>query len=130
MPAQFLKTSAGSGEIDCIDPGGFGTVTITKAMTLNCKETGIGSILASGVPGITISAGAADRITLRGLQIQGVNQTPTPGTIGVRILTAATVIIEDSVITGFAQQGVNDTRTASGFKLYIRNSVISNNTGN
>jgi hypothetical protein len=124
------KTAAG-GEINCLDPGGFGTVTITKAMTINCKETGIGSILASGVPGITINALAADRVTLRSLQIQGINQsTSAAGTIGVRILSAATVIIEDSVITGFAQQGINDARTAAGTKLFIRNSVISNNTGN
>src|SRR5450631_4581234 len=53
------KTAAG-GEINCLDPGGFGTVTITKAMTLNCKDVGIGSILAAGVPGITINAGVND----------------------------------------------------------------------
>src|SRR3954471_7964431 len=76
------KTAAG-GEINCLDPGGFGSVTITKAMTLNCRET-IGSIVASGVPGITINAGVADRVTLRGIQIQGLNQTASPGTIGIR----------------------------------------------
>src|SRR6266446_5933333 len=73
------KTAAG-GEINCLDPGGFGTVTITKAITLNCRETGIGSILAAGVPGITINAAATDRVTLRSIMIQGSNQTPSPGT--------------------------------------------------
>jgi hypothetical protein len=123
------KTAAG-GEINCLDPGGFGTVTITKAMTINCKETGIGSILASGVPGITINtANATDRVTLRSLMIQGINQsTSAAGTIGVRILTAAAVSIEDCVITGFSQTGITDSRTVSGGKLFIRNSVISNNT--
>ena len=29
------KTAAG-GEIDCLDPGGFGAVTVTKAITLDC----------------------------------------------------------------------------------------------
>jgi nitrous oxidase accessory protein NosD len=122
------KTAAG-GEINCLDPGGFGTVTITKAMTLNCKETGIGSILASGVPGITINAGPNDRVTLRSLQIQGINQAVTPGTIGVRILGAAMVSIEDCVITAFSQQGISDTRTTGNTKLFIRNTVVSNNTG-
>jgi Right handed beta helix region len=121
------KTAAG-GEINCLDPGGFGTVTITKAMTLNCRET-IGSIVASGVPGITINAGVNDRITLRGIQIQGLNQTVSPGTIGIRILAAAVVSIEDCVVTAFGQQGVLDARTAGNTKLFIRNSVISNNTG-
>ncbi len=63
------KTAAG-GEINCLDPGGFGAVTITKAITLNCGFT-LGSILASGTPGIIINAAAADRITLRGLQFAG-----------------------------------------------------------
>jgi Right handed beta helix region len=120
------KTAAG-GEINCLDPGGFGGVTITKAMTLNCHEV-FGSILVAGSPGITINAGAADRVTLRGLQIQGLNQTPTPGTIGIRILAAAAVSIEDCVITAFGQQGIADQRTAGNTELYIRNTVVSNNT--
>src|ERR1700749_4686318 len=48
------KTLAG-GEIDCLDPGGFGAVTITKSITIDCGGGGIvGSILASGVAGINI----------------------------------------------------------------------------
>src|SRR5262249_38663624 len=44
------KTAAG-GEIDCLDPGGFGAVTITKSMTLDCSGT-FGSILAAGTNGV------------------------------------------------------------------------------
>src|SRR5258706_10509147 len=52
------KTFAGAisktfinGEIDCLDPGGFGTVTITKSMTIDgTTGAGFGSILASGSP--------------------------------------------------------------------------------
>src|SRR5450432_1509282 len=65
------KTAAG-GEINCLDPGGFGGVTITKSMTLNCHEV-FGSILVAGSPGITINALASDKVILRNLQIQGVN---------------------------------------------------------
>ena len=65
------KTAAG-GEINVLDPGGYGTVTITKSMTLNCGLT-LGSILGMGSPGVTIKAGANDRVTLRGLQFQGLN---------------------------------------------------------
>src|SRR5712672_310823 len=42
------KTAAG-GEINCLDPGGFGGITITKAMTLNCHEI-MGSVLVQGTP--------------------------------------------------------------------------------
>src|SRR5437899_12558902 len=40
------KTAAG-GEIDCLDPGGFGAVTITKSITIDCG-TVTGGILAAG----------------------------------------------------------------------------------
>jgi len=119
------KTAAG-GEINCLDPGGFGGVTTIKAMTFNCGYT-LGSILVAGSPGITVNGGVNDRITIRGIQITGVNQTVTPGTIGVRILGGKSVSIEDSVISNFGQQGVLDARTAGTTKLSIRNTIISNN---
>jgi hypothetical protein len=128
--AGAISKTATAGEINCLDPGGFGTVTITKSMTLNCHEV-FGSILASGVPGITINSTAAgSRVMLRNLQINGVSGgTAVAGTIGVRILAAASVSIEDTVITQFAQQGIQDSRTAGNTNLFIRNSVISYNTG-
>src|SRR6266436_970827 len=49
----FSKTFI-NGEIDCLDPGGFGAITITKSITIDCTGT-FGSILASGVTGVTIS---------------------------------------------------------------------------
>ena len=128
--AGAISKTATAGEINCLDPGGFGTVTITKSMTLNCHEV-LGSILASGVPGITINSTAAgSRVILRGLQINGVQGgTAVAGTIGVRILAAATVAIEDTVITQFAQQGIIDTRTAGGTKLFLENVTVSHNVG-
>src|SRR6267378_8091317 len=52
------KTQAG-GEIDCLDPGGFGAVTITKSMTIDCATgTGGASIVVSSGSGIVINANA------------------------------------------------------------------------
>jgi hypothetical protein len=121
------KTAAG-GEINCLDPAGFGGVTTIKAITFNCGYT-LGSILVAGGPGMTINAGVNDRVTVRGIQLTGVNQTPTPGTIGIRIIGAKSVSIEDSVITSFGQQGIADQRTAGNTNLFIRNSIIKYNTG-
>ncbi len=119
------KTAAG-GEINCLDPAGFGGVTTIKAMTFNCGYT-LGSVLVAGGPGITINAGVNDRVSIRGIQLQGLNQTVTPGTIGIRILGAKSVSIEDSVISNFNLQGIQDSRTAGTTELFIRNTVISHN---
>ena len=115
------KTAAG-GEINCLDPGGFGTVTITKSMTLNCHEI-LGSIIAGAAPGITINALTTDRVVIRNLMLQGANS----GTIGINILSAAVVSIEDCIVTQFTQRGISDARTAGNTKLFVRNTIISNN---
>src|SRR5256885_3377457 len=49
------KTAAG-GEISVLDPGGFGALTITKAITINGDGT-LASALASTVSAIVINAG-------------------------------------------------------------------------
>src|SRR6476659_6406058 len=68
------KTAAG-GIINCLDPGGFGTVTITKSISIDCDGT-FGGVLSSAVNGINIndSATAAPGsidVVLRGLHIEG-----------------------------------------------------------
>jgi hypothetical protein len=125
--AGAISKTAASGEINCLDPGGFGAITITKSITLNCHEE-LGSILASGGPGIIINALSTDKVILRNLQINGIVGTAVPGTIGVRILSAGRVSIENCVITQFSQQGVLDARTSGNTKLSIQDSTISFNT--
>src|SRR5215468_6245463 len=57
---------AAGGEIDVLDPAGYGTVTIGKAISI--QGHGFAGISAPAGPfAITISAGASDRINLRGL---------------------------------------------------------------
>src|SRR4051795_1575534 len=57
------KTQAG-GEINCLDPGGFGGLTITKSITVSC-EAGTAGALVSGTNAFVISAGAADVVYLK-----------------------------------------------------------------
>jgi hypothetical protein len=132
----FSKTSI-NGEIDCLDPGGFGTLTITKSITIDCSDS-LGSVLASGTNGVTISIAinANDpfrTVRLRGLSINGSGASGTIGTRtgvrGVRILDAAVVEIEDSVIFDFTLAGIQDARTSAGGKLLIRNTVVRDVTG-
>src|SRR6185312_1047549 len=70
------KTAAG-GEINCIDPGGFGAVTITKSITILCDDVEAG-ILVAGSPAITVNAGVNDVVTISGLDLLG----PTPSSGG------------------------------------------------
>lgn len=124
FPGAISKTTAG-GTIDVLDPGGFGTVTITKSITI--ENVGkVGGILASGVTGITVNAPGAV-VTLRGLQIEG--EGTTSGLTGVNFLNGAQLTIEDSDIFAF-QNGsalcINFAPVASAATLVVRNSTIHN----
>src|SRR6188508_379392 len=52
--AGAISKTAAAGEINCLDPGGFGAVTITKSISIDCTGT-FGSVLVSGTSGIVIS---------------------------------------------------------------------------
>jgi Right handed beta helix region len=126
--AGAISKTAVSGEIDCLDPGGFGGITITKAITLNCSAT-LGSILVAGTNGITINAGASDKVVIRSIQLQGLGPSGTPGLVGIKILQAGMVSIENCVVTQFGQQGIADVRTNAGGQLFIKDTTTSLNTG-
>ena len=127
--AGAISKTAAQGEINCIDPGGFGVVTITKPITISCHDA-FGSILAAGTNGIIINAGAGDRVILRNLQIQGFGPAgASPGLVGVKIFQAGSVVIEDSVITQFSQQGILDQRSNAGGKLFVKDTVLTHNGG-
>jgi hypothetical protein len=128
--AGAISKTAVRGEIDTIDPGGFGAVTITKSITIDGGlGPGLGSILASGTTGVIINATTSDIVTLRNLSING----GTTGLTGIRILSAGTVIIENCAIFNFrgtgtadAGRGIRDARTGGG-RLFVSNSMIWDN---
>ena len=67
--AGATSKTATNGEINCLDPAGYGAVTLIKSITIDCTGT-FGSILATGTTGVIINAHAGV-VRLRGLQING-----------------------------------------------------------
>jgi hypothetical protein len=116
------KTAAG-GEINCLDPAGYGAVTLTKAMTINCEET-LGSVLVSGTNGNVVSAGAGDIVTLKGLEFEGLKQTASPGLNAFRFLSGAELHVHKFQIRGFSQNGI-DVVPTTGSKIFISDGYIS-----
>src|ERR1051325_6055683 len=87
--AGCISKTAPGGEINALDPGGFGAVTVTKAMTFDGDGT-LASCLNAGSPGFFVNAGTADKVTIRHVKINGGNS----GTNGVRVFQAKSVHIE------------------------------------
>jgi len=116
------KTAAG-GEIDVLDPGGFGAVTITKSITIDGNGQ-LSSILAAGTSGIIVNAGAADVVIIRNLSINGA----TTGVDGIRFLAGGALHVEDVTIEGFAN-GINLAPSGASEATISRSRIAQNTTG-
>src|SRR5579864_8705766 len=63
--AGAISKTAPGGEINVLDPGGFGAVTITKSITISSSGFEAG-VLVSGTNGIVVAAGPSDTVVLEG----------------------------------------------------------------
>jgi hypothetical protein len=111
------KTTAG-GIISVLDPAGFGSVTITKAITIDGGAVE-GTIVAAGTNGILVNAGASDQVILRDLAIYGVGS----GLSGIRVLNAGKVVVERVSISSF-EYGIENPSTA---QVHVLNSYLYEN---
>jgi hypothetical protein len=117
----IFKTAAG-GEINALDPGGYGAVTITKSITLDGGET-FASTLAAAVNGVIVNAAPTDRVVLRRLSINGVRHTAGPGINGIRYLGGASLHVENCVIANFNNLGIDAQAPGT---LVVADTVVRN----
>lgn len=122
--AGAISKTAIAGEINCIDPGGFGAVTITKSIAIVCDNTE-GSIAATGTSGINVN-GAGIVVFLSGLDIEGYGT----GINGINFVQGATLNVKNTILRGF--QAANGTglkvAPASGTsEVFLENVTISEN---
>ena len=129
--------TAVNGEINCLDTGSYGGVTITKSITINCHDVFSGTT-ASSTQGVLINYDLFDdtdtrkSVHLRNLNFNGLNT----GQRGIRIssstaIPGTNVHIEDCVIDGAygtPGRGIEDNRNGGG-KLFITNTTIRNVSG-
>src|SRR5437588_2018638 len=122
--AGAISKTAPSGEINVLDPGGFGAVTITKSITIRSDHIEAG-VLVSGTNGIVVNApNATDRVLLEGLDIEGLGT----GINGVQIVGNGTTTIVRCAIRHFTGNGVNLVG-AAGARAVVVDSIVTNNAG-
>ena len=129
--AGAISKTATNGEINCLDPAGYGTINITKSITIDCEDTQ-GSILASGVTGVIVNITSATdtkkAVKIRGISINGAGSTISAS--GIRILAANYVSIEDGVIDGFQTHGISIETTSGTPKVVVDRMSIRSVVGN
>jgi hypothetical protein len=121
--AGAISKTAAKGQINVLDPGAYGALTITKSITVDASGHFAGVLATLGSSGIIINAAAGDVVVLRGLTIDG-NGT---GAQGIRFLAGNTLHIENCVINNFAQKGI-DIEPSTGTFVFIKDTIVRNNT--
>ena len=108
------KTNPG-GEIDCVDTGYFGVITITQALIIDCSGTG------AFAQSITVQAGNSDAVTIRNLSLAG------GGVVGgaIVVISGQALHVENVNMTGYSSSCVY-SNSAGPFTLTIDNATMSN----
>jgi hypothetical protein len=125
------NTTAAGGEIDVLDPAGYGPLTITKSISIQGHGFS-GITVAPGANGITINAGSSDAITLNGLLIDGAGA----GYNGVVFNSGGNLTVTNCLAQNFpffggnfftSGNGIAILPTAGTVKFAITNTTVSNN---
>jgi hypothetical protein len=119
------------GEVDILDPAGYGAITITKAISIVNDGVGTAGVQTALGNAITINAGASDAVTLRGLDIDGLGT----GANGIVFNSGGSLTVTNSTARHFAYSGDSqDTGNGTGNGILIAptsgpvNFFISNTT--
>src|ERR1700694_3213444 len=119
--AGAISKPAVCGEIDVLDPGGFGALTITKCISIEAEGL-IAGVLVSGTNGFVVAAGAGD-VMIRGLTFEGLGT----GLNGIRVTSAGKVYIENCEINNFTGFGIDFEPSGAGTQLFVTNTTVLNN---
>jgi hypothetical protein len=125
--AGAISKTATGGVINTLDPGGFGAVTITKAITIAAEGSGEAGVLVSGTNGIIVNAPTGSMVNLRGLQIEGLGT----GLSGVLVL-GGDVHIENCTIRNFRGNpgvGINSQANVASRVFVANSTIVGNLTG-
>jgi hypothetical protein len=128
LPCRNLQAAynavAANGEVDVLDPGNYGALTITGPV--NIQGHGWAGMSANTGAAITInSPGATDKIAISGVALDGLGIT---GTNGIAFTSGGNLTVRDSVIRNFSNDGILFQPSASS-QLFVSNTLVSDNGG-
>jgi hypothetical protein len=99
--AQAISQTNSSGEVYVLDSAGYAAFTITKPVSIVAPVGVTAGISVFSGDGITINAGALDKVILRGLTVNSQG-----GGNGITFNTGGTLHIESCVVNGFLSDGL------------------------
>ncbi|HEX8746874.1 MAG TPA: right-handed parallel beta-helix repeat-containing protein, partial [Pyrinomonadaceae bacterium] len=126
-----ISKTAANGEINAIDPGGFGTITITKSITIDGAGTNASILNSGGINGVVINDSASGApgtisVRLRNLNINGGGSTI--GLNGISFVSGKSLLVENVRIMNQSSNGIN-VNTTQVISVTVDNTQVSNCTG-
>lgn len=121
--AGAISKTATGGEINAIDAGPFGNLTITKSLTINGEGNFAGILASGGTTAFVVNAPAGSTVIIKGIDINGAGT----GNNGVNFINGGSLIIDNCMMVGFTGSGINAAPTAGGAKLQVNNCRIYDN---
>ena len=116
--AAIAATSPG-GEVIVLDSGGYGGATIAQAVSIVAPRGVYAGVSVFTADGITVAAGFNDKVTLRGLTINGQG-----GDNGIVVTSGAEIHIEDCIVANLSADGI---RIDGGTRTEMRGSIVRSN---
>jgi hypothetical protein len=127
--SQALSQTTPGGEIDVLDGGEFGQVSIVHSITIANDGVGVATITpASGRNGVNVTTAPSDAVVLRGLTINGINAGPA--TEGIEATGEGSLLVDHCLIKGFQGSGGGGVLLAPQFtgngSLSMKDTVLAN----
>lgn len=124
---QFaIGNVAANGEIDVMDPGGYGPVVIDKAVAI--VNDGVGTVAVQGPSGgaaIQINAGVSDHVLLQGLTVEGSGV----GLNGIEWDGGFLLIVRNCTVRGFSNAAIVAQPANAGPNRYIQEQTSTFDSG-
>jgi len=122
--AGAISKTATAGEINVLDPGAYGAVTITKSITISAEDLQAGVLATLGSSGMVINAPSTAVVVIRGIDFEGAGS----GGHGIRFLAGGALHVENCTINNFSLNGI-DFEPNGASRLYVSDTVVRNNRG-
>jgi hypothetical protein len=120
--AAAVAAASANGEVIVLDSAGYGPVTISKSVSLIAPVGVYAGISVFTGDGVTIAAGATDKVVLRGITINGQG-----GANGIVFSQGAILNVEDCQISNMAVDGI--AASAVNSQVIVKNTVLRHNAG-
>jgi hypothetical protein len=118
--AGAISKTAANGKINCLDPGGFGAVTITKSIEIDCLQFP-GGILNAGTNGVNVSTTAGIKVILRGIEIHGGGT----GVNGINVTIASEVTVDRCFIAAQTGNGIVANSASGLVQMFVTDTNIT-----